>query len=206
MYYGERFNSITHLIGMLLSVSGVSVMMTLAILTGDLWKIVSCAVFGGAMVFLYSFSTLYHSLQGNTKKFFQRLDYIAIYIMIAGTYTPFTLVTLRHDLGWWVFGIIWGLALIGITQEIYRVPSPKRKFSLFLYLLMGWLILFVAKSIFEQLSSAALMWLVLGGLFYTFGVIFFVNDEKWKHAHGIWHLFVLAGSTCHFFCVLLYIV
>jgi hemolysin III len=206
LYYGERFNSITHLIGMLFSVSGVSVLMTLAVLTGDTYKIVSCGVFGGGMVFLYSFSTLYHSLQGKTKKFFQRLDYIAIYFMIAGTYTPFTLVTLRDKYGWWVFGFVWGLALFGILQEIFRVPSPKRKLSLFLYLAMGWMILSVAKNIYESISAAGITWLILGGLFYTVGVLFFVNDEKWKHAHGIWHLFVLAGSTCHFFCVLLYIV
>jgi hemolysin III len=206
MYLGERFNSITHLVGVFLAVSGVSVMMTLAALTRDPWKISSCAVFGACLIFLYGFSTLYHSIQGVSKKFFKKLDHIAIYLMIAGTYTPFTLVTLRDKMGWWIFLAIWSLALLGIGQEIWRKPSPKRKLSLFLYLLMGWLIVIVSKTLFNTLETAALIFLILGGLLYTGGVLFYVNDDKWKHAHGIWHLFVLMGSTCHYFCVLLFVV
>lgn len=181
-------------------------MMTLAVLTKDPWKITSCAVFGAMTIFLYGFSTMYHSLQGTGKNFFKKLDYIAIYLMIAGTYTPFSLVTLRPTYGWQMFAAIWGLALFGIAQEVFRKPSPKRKLSLVLYLLMGWLIMFVSKTLFSQLSSSAVFLLAAGGISYTSGVLFFINDEKWKHAHGIWHLFVLAGTTCHYFCVLLYIV
>ena len=206
MYYGEKFNSITHLVGVFLAVAGVSVLMTLAALTRDPWKITSCAIFGVTTIFLYGFSTLYHSIKGPSKKFFQHLDYIAIYLMIAGTYTPFTLVTLRGSIGWWIFGIVWTLAIFGIVQEIFRKPSPKRKLSLFLYLVMGWLIASVSDTLFSILSTAGLTLLVLGGAAYTLGVLFFINDEKWKHAHGIWHLFVLAGSTLHYFCVLLYVV
>lgn len=206
MYYGEKFNSISHLVGVFLAVAGVSVMMTLAALTKDPWKITSCAIFGATTIFLYGFSTLYHSISGPSKKFFQHLDYIAIYLMIAGTYTPFTLVTLRGEIGWWIFGIVWGLAIIGITQEIFRKPSPKRKLSLFLYLVMGWLIASVSDTLFNILSTGGIWFLVLGGVAYTLGVLFFINDEKWKHAHGIWHLFVLAGSTLHYFCVLLFVV
>lgn len=181
-------------------------MMTLATLTKDPWKITSCAVFGAMTIFLYGFSTIYHSMRGVSKAFFQKLDYIAIYLMIAGTYTPFSLVTLRSTFGWPMFMAIWSLAAFGVLQELLRVPSPRRKLSLVLYLLMGWMIVFAGKTLWMSLSTAALTLLVLGGLFYTFGVIFFVNDEKWKHAHGIWHLFVLAGSTCHYFCVLLFVV
>ncbi|MFN8847709.1 MAG: PAQR family membrane homeostasis protein TrhA [Bdellovibrionales bacterium] len=206
MYLGERFNSITHLVGVFLAVSGVSVMMTLAALTRDPWKISSCAVFGACLIFLYGFSTLYHSVQGNSKKLFQKLDHIAIYLMIAGTYTPFTLVTLRESMGWWIFLAVWSLALFGIAQEIWRKPSPKRKLSLFLYLLMGWLIVSVSHTLYNLLDLTALIFLIAGGILYTGGVIFFVNDEKWKHAHGIWHLFVLGGSNLHFFCVLLFVI
>ena len=206
MYPGERFNSITHLVGVFLAVAGVSVLLTLAALTKDPWKITSCAIFGASMIFLYGFSTLYHSIKGVSKKVFQKLDYIAIYLMIAGTYTPFTLVTLRDKMGWWIFATIWGLALFGILQEIYRTPSPKRKLSLSLYLIMGWLIVTVSKTLFSLMAGPAMTFMILGGLFYTGGVLFFVNDHKWRHAHGIWHLFVLAGSTCHYFCVLLYVV
>ena len=206
MYKGERFNSISHLVGVFLAVAGVSVMMTLAALTKDPWKITSCAVFGVMTIFLYGFSTIYHSMQGVSKAFFQKLDYIAIYLMIAGTYTPFSLVTLRSTFGWPMFVGIWSLATFGVLQESLRVPSPRRKLSLVLYLLMGWLIVFAGNTLWMSLSTPAMVLLVLGGLFYTFGVIFFVNDEKWKHAHGIWHLFVLAGSTCHYFCVLLFVV
>jgi hemolysin III len=207
MYHGEFFNSISHLVGVFLSVAGVSIMMTLAVLTKDPWKITSCAIFGAMMIFLYGFSTMYHSLKGVSKNFFKKLDYIAIYLMIAGTYTPFSLVTLRESIyGWPIFFAIWSLALIGILQEIFRKASPKRKFSLFLYVFMGWLVMFVGKTLFQALTTPAIYLLVIGGLFYTLGVLFFVNDEKWKHAHGIWHLFVLGGSTCHYFCVLLYIV
>lgn len=206
MYPGERFNSISHLAGLFLSVSGVSVLMTLAVLTQDPWKITSCAIFGAATIFLYGFSTLYHSVKGHHKSFFQKLDYVAIYLMIAGTYTPFTLVTLRDKMGWWIFCAVWGLAIFGILQELLRTPTPKRKLSLFLYLLMGWLIVGVAKTLFTLLSLPAMVLLITGGVLYTGGVLFFINDHKWKHAHGIWHLFVLSGSTLHFFCVLLYVI
>jgi hemolysin III len=202
MYHGERFNSISHFVGLLLAVAASSVLITLVSLTGDPWKIVSSSIFSGAMIFLYGFSTLYHSIRGPSKFFFQKLDYIAIYIMIAATYTPFTLVSLRQEMGWLIFSIIWGLAIFGIVLEIVRKPSPQRKLSLTIYLAMGWMVLSVAKTLFRSLDSLSLIFLVLGGLFYTFGVIFFVNDTKWKHAHGIWHLFVLAGSTCHFSCIL----
>lgn len=203
MYEGERFNSITHLVGVALSLIGASVLITLAGVTHDPWKIVSCSVYGALMVALFFFSTMYHSLQGPAKGFFQRMDYMAIYLMIAGTYTPFTLVNLRLMNGWWMFGIIWGLALIGILFEAFKKTETKRYYELVVYVLMGWLILFFIQETWRALSAAALFWLVLGGVLYTLGVLFFVNDHRWKHAHGIWHLFVLCGCACHYVSVML---
>ncbi len=205
MYPGERFNSISHLVGVMLSLVGVSVLITLAAITHDPWKIVSCSVYGATMIFLYGFSTLYHSLRGPSKLFFQKLDYIAIYLMIAGSYTPFTLVTLREQQGWWLFGATWGLAIFGITQEIVR-KSQTRRLSLVIYVIMGWLAMLVIKPMWQSMGTASLIWLILGGLFYTVGIIFFIFDNRWKHAHGIWHLFVLAGSTCQYFSILLGVV
>lgn len=202
MYYGERFNSISHLVGVGFSLVGASVLITLAAVTKDPWKITSSSVYGAMMIFLFGFSTLYHSLKGKAKIVFQKLDYIAIYLMIAGTYTPFTLVNLRSENGWLIFGIIWGLATFGIIQELAR-NSITRKLSLLIYVLMGWLIVFAIKDLWQALSAAALVWLVLGGAFYTVGIVFFINDTKWKHAHGIWHLFVLAGCVSQYFSVVL---
>ena len=206
MYYGERLNSISHLVALFLSVSGVSVLMTLAVQSKDPWKIGACLIFGLCTIFLYGFSTLYHSLQGIPKKVFQKLDYIAIYLMIAGTYTPLTLITLRQEAGSIIFLVIWALAIVGILQELFRKASPQRKLSLFLYVVMGWLILTVIKELIHTLPLGALISLALGGVFYTAGILFFLNDHRWKHAHGIWHLFVMAGSTCHYFLVLFWIV
>ncbi|GIL16573.1 MAG: hemolysin III [Oligoflexia bacterium] len=202
MYYGERFNSISHLVGVALSLVGASVLITLAVVTKDPWKITSSSIYGAMMIFLFGFSTLYHSLKGRAKVIFQKLDYIAIYLMIAGTYTPFTLVNLRAADGWIFFWIIWGLAAFGISQELVR-NSVTRKLSLLIYVVMGWLILFAIKDLWQALTAAALTWLILGGAFYTIGIVFFVNDTRWKHAHGVWHLFVLAGCICQYFSVVL---
>lgn len=202
MYEGERFNSISHLVAVAISLIGVSVLMTLAVLTYDPYKIISCLIYGVSMIFLFFFSTMYHSLKdGKAKSFFQKMDYIAIYFMIAGTYAPFTLVSLREKNGWLLFSAIWVLALFGIGQDLFR-NSKTRRLSLLIYLLMGWLVLLDVHNLWKALSSSALIFLVVGGIFYTAGVIFFVNDTKWKHAHGIWHLFVIAGSTMQYFSVL----
>ncbi|MFV8256350.1 PAQR family membrane homeostasis protein TrhA [Bdellovibrio bacteriovorus] len=205
MYHGERFNSITHLVGAALSVAGTSVLITLATVTGDIWKIVATSVYGGMLVLLYTISTLYHSFQGRSKQIFQKLDHIAIYLLIAGTYTPFTLITLRGPWGWWLFGINWTLALVGIIYELtlsHRTRIP----SLIIYVLMGWLVVVAMKPLTAALPSAGIFWLALGGLLYTGGIGFFLYDEKVKHFHGIWHLFVLGGSACQYFCILLYLI
>ncbi len=205
MYKGEKFNSISHLVGAMLAVSGASVMVTLASVSGDVWKIVGTSIFGSMLVLLYAISTLYHSLQGRAKVIFQKLDHIAIYLLIAGTYTPFTLITLRGPWGWWLFGINWARAVLGIIFEL-TLSKRTRVPSIVTYLLMGWLVVVAAKPLILSLSFWGIFWLALGGLFYTGGVVFYLFDEKVKHFHGIWHLFVMAGSVCQYFCVVFFLI
>lgn len=204
MYRGERFNSISHLIGVILACIGVSFLIAVAVEKGESVKIIAFSVYGAVLIALFAVSTIYHSTQGKIKDFFRQLDYISIYLMIAGSYTPFSLLTLKGAWGWSIFGVIWGLALIGITQEVL-IGKKTRRYSLMIYLLMGWLIVLAINPLVESLHPVGLAWLVAGGLSYTFGVIFFVLDEKFKHFHGIWHLFVLAGSICQFLCLFLYV-
>jgi len=204
MYYGERFNSISHLIGAALALAGLVVLVMYASAQGDLWKIVSFSIYGATLFLLYTLSTLYHSLRGRAKQFFQKLDHVAIYLLIAGSYTPLTLVTLRGPWGWTLFGIIWGLAIIGIIVDgLHRHGS--RAIPMTLYLLMGWLILIAMYPLSQALPNGGLELLVLGGVFYTGGTVFYAIDKKMKHAHGIWHLFVLAGSISHYLVIFLYV-
>lgn len=204
MYYGERFNGYSHLAGALLAVAGTSYAIVAASLYDDAWKIVGVSIYGATLILLYSISTLYHSLRGRAKQVFQRLDHCAIYLLIAGSYTPFTLVTLRGGWGWSIFGINWGLAILGIVQELW-LGRRTRVFSLLIYVLMGWLILFAMGPLVTALPTAGLAWLAAGGLFYTVGIVFFVFDERIRHGHGIWHLFVLAGSLCQYVSILRYV-
>jgi hemolysin III len=204
MYHGERFNSISHLIGAALALAGVVVLVMLASLQGDPWKIISFSIYGISLFLLYLLSTLYHSLRGQAKKIFKKLDHVAIYLLIAGTYTPFTLVTLRGVWGWSLFIIIWWLAIVGILVDS-RHKEGSRAIQMVIYLLMGWLILIAMKPLVRVLPADALALLVLGGVFYTSGIIFYALDKKIKHGHGMWHLFVLAGSISHYLAVLLYI-
>jgi len=205
MYEGERFNSITHLVGAVLALIGVTVLVTLAGVEGGATRIISFSVYGVTLFLLYLSSTLYHSLQGRAKEVFQVLDHHAIYLLIAGTYTPFTLVALRGSkTGWWLFGAVWGLALIGMITDTLR-GGGGRLLSVCIYLLMGWLIVFALGDIIAALPAAGFAWLVAGGIFYTVGVIFYALDSRWPWCHGIWHLFVLAGSVSHYFAILLYL-
>lgn len=204
MYKGERFNSYTHLVGAIGSAAGLIVLLYTAVQRGDLWQIISFTIYGASLLTLYSCSTLYHSFRGRWKQFFKKLDHIAIYLLIAGTYTPFTLVTLRGEIGWVIFGVVWGLALIGILLDLF-LKSEKRIPQLTIYLLMGWLAIFLFEPLVGSLSPVGFYWLLAGGLFYTSGVIFYVLSDKFKLAHGIWHLFVLAGSFSHFVTILLFI-
>ncbi|MFT0213843.1 hemolysin III family protein [Pseudomonas sp. F1_0610] len=204
MYHGERFNAISHCIGAVLAVIGCTLLVVFSSLQGVVKEIVSASVYGGSLVALYTTSTLYHSFTGRLKQIFQKLDHCAIYLLIAGSYTPFTLITLEGAWGWTLFGINWSLALIGIIQE-FILGKRTRIVSLVIYLVMGWLIVIAIKPLIAAISGAGLFWLVAGGVTYSLGVIFFVLDEKIKHGHGIWHLFVLAGSIMQFVSIFFYV-
>jgi len=204
MYEGERFNSISHLIGAVAALAGLIVVVVIAAQQGDLWKIISFSVYGTTLFLLYTISTLYHSLRGRAKQIFRKLDHLSIYLLIAGTYTPFTLVTLRGVWGWWLFGVIWGLAVVGMALE--ALPQKgNRVLSVAVYILMGWLVVVALKPLLEALPFAGFIWLLMGGLFYTGGIVFYLFDEQVRHFHGIWHLFVLAGSVSHYLTILLYV-
>ena len=204
MYHGERFNSISHLVGAGLAVAGSALLIVLAARLGDPWKIVGFSVYGAMLVALYVFSTLYHSVRGRAKDVLRKFDHCAIYLLIAGSYTPFTLVSLRGAWGWSLLGVVWGLALLGILQEIW-LAKGARVFSLLIYVLMGWLALVAVSPLWLALTPAGFAWLAAGGACYTVGIIFYATDHKLRHGHGLWHLFVLGGSSCHFFTLLLYV-
>lgn len=205
MYYGERFNAITHLIGAVLSIIGGVVLVTLAALHGGMWKIVGITIYSITLITLYSTSALYHSLRGRTKDILRKLDYQAIYLLIAGTYTPFCLVTLHGVWGWSLLAIVWVLAIIGILQE-FRPKNAARILSIVIYILMGWVILIAIVPLLNALGKTGFIWLAAGGVFYTGGIIFYAYDHKFRHWHGIWHLFVIAGSLMHYFAILLFVV
>ncbi|RDU95484.1 PAQR family membrane homeostasis protein TrhA [Trinickia dinghuensis] len=205
MHVGERFNSITHLVGAVLSIAGLSTLVTIGALDGDAYKVVSFSVYGAMLCALYGISTLYHSVRGpRLKAILQKCDHSAIYLLIAGSYTPFTLVTLRGPWGWSLFGVSWGLAVFGIVQEL-TLGRRTRILSMTLYVLMGWLALVAIHPLIHALPPAGTAWLVMGGVIYSAGIYFFINDERIRHGHGIWHLFVLAGSLCQFVSVARYV-
>ena len=204
MYRGERINSITHLVGSVLALGAVAFMITAAALWSDAWKIVSVSLYGATLILLYLFSTLYHSLRGHAKRVFRILDHQAIYLLIAGTYTPFALVTLRDSVGWWLFGINWGLAVLGIVLDAIR-RDGRRIIPVLIYVVMGWMILVAMEPLRASLPEDGFGWLLAGGLFYTVGILFYVLDHWYRWSHGIWHLFVLAGSACHYLCILFYV-
>lgn len=204
VYRGERLNSISHLVGAIAGLAGLVVLVAFAARQGDPWKIVSFSVYGVTLLFMFVVSTLYHSLPGKAKSVFLLMDYHAIYLLIAGTYTPFTLVTLRGPLGWTIFGIIWALALFGIVLDSVN-RSGRRIIPLFIYLIMGWLIVIALKPLLQELTLPGFLFLLMGGLLYTFGVIFFVLDHRVKYFHGVWHIFVLAASVTHYFTVFYYV-
>lgn len=204
MYYGERFNAWTHLVGAVLACIGAVWLIVVAGLQGDPWKIVSFSIYGFTLLLLYSISTLYHSTRGRAKRIMRKLDHLSIYLLIAGSYTPFCLVSLRGPWGWSLFGVVWGLALVGMLQEI-KPRSEARILSIIIYALMGWIVLVAVKPLLQSLGTAGFAWLAAGGVFYTVGIIFFAFDSRFRHWHGIWHLFVIAGSLMHFVAVSLYV-
>lgn len=205
MYRGERFNAYSHLFGTLLAITGLVLLLLQSARIGDVMLITSAAIYGVSLVVLYGGSTLYHSIRApKIKAVLQKLDHCAIYVLIAGSYTPFALNTLNGAWGWSLFGVSWGLALFGIVQEL-TLGRKTRLLSMILYVLMGWLVLVAVYPLLQRMPGAGLFWLVAGGLAYSIGIYWFVNDEKIRHGHGIWHLFVLTGSLCQFVCVYFFV-
>jgi hemolysin III len=198
MYHGERLNASTHLAGTLLAMGGAAVLVAVALHKGaDSTRLVSFSIYGITLTLLYLTSTIYHSVQGRVKDVFRKLDYCAIYLVIAGTYTPFALVALKGAEGWTLLWAVWALALVGIVQECW-VAKGKRLTSLAIYVLMGWLALFTLDPLFAALTVKGVTWMLGGGLIYTVGIVFYLLDERVAHFHGIWHLFVIAGSAMHY--------
>lgn len=197
----EIFNSITHGIGALLSIAALVILTVLAINKGNAWHVVSFSIYGSSLFLLYTSSTLYHSFsKKKLKNLFARFDHAAIFLLISGTYTPFVLTTIRGPLGWTLFGIIWGLAISGIViRSIYL--TRFRKLMVGIYVAMGWMFLIAIVPMVKNLPTASITFLFTGAGCYSSGVIFYVWRNL-KYGHGIWHLFVLAGSTAHFFSVL----
>ena len=200
----EIANAVTHGIGVVLSIIGLVVLIVAAVLHGTVWHVVSFTIFGSTMLLLYVSSTMLHALpEGKAKDLFEIFDHSSIYLFIAGTYTPFIFHIIQGTLGWVMFGIIWGLAIGGVVFKAFFA----KKFlitSTLLYVLMGWMIVIGWNQIMENLHPHGLVLLIVGGLFYTFGAVFYMW-RGFKYHHFVWHLFVLAATICHYFCVLLYL-
>lgn len=207
MYYGEKFNSITHLVGTVFATMGLGALVSVAMSQGHWQNLVSFSIYGISLVLLYTASTLYHSFRSRTlKSFFQKLDHIAIYVLIAGTYTPYMMVSLGDGNGPILLVLVWGLALLGVLLDLF-VHKRIEVLQLAIYLTMGWLVVFDYNNLSQAIAPVGLFWLVTGGLAYTVGIIFYVLDhqDKLRHAHGIWHLFVLFGSISHFISIIGYV-
>jgi hemolysin III len=201
----EIANSITHGVGIVLSIIGLGILTGFARVHGNIWHIVSCSVFGATLIILYTASTLYHSVRApRTKYALKHLDHAAIFLLIAGTYTPFTLVNLRGPWGWSLFGVIWGLAVSGIALQTNLLRRWAIA-SMVLYLAMGWAVVVAIKPMLASVAPPGLVLLLMGGLAYTLGIIFY-SWRRLPYHHAVWHVFVLAGSTFHFFAVLYYVI
>ena len=204
-FYEELANSISHGLGIIFSVAGLGVLTAFATLFGSVWHIVSCSIYAGTMILLYTASTLYHAVPTPKAKTVLRvLDHVSIFLLIAGTYTPVTLVSLRGPWGWSLFGTIWGLAVTGILLEIF-LPRRLRYIVVSLYVAMGWTIVVAVKPMLDAVAPGGMWLLLAGGLCYTLGVPFYIwNALPFNHA--IWHLFVLAGTIFQYFSILLYVI
>lgn len=200
--FEEKTHSISHGLGVVASLTALVLMLQQA--GDDGWRIASSLVFGLSLCLLYTCSTLYHAWpDGAGKQLLRKFDHSAIFVLIAGTYTPFTLISLRHDGGWWLFGVVWAIALGGIALKVLT-GARYQKLSLALYLIMGWLVLVMINPLLATVPPAGLYWLLAGGLCYSGGIVFYVQKKLFLH-HLIWHLFVMAGSCCHFFAIYWYV-
>ena len=200
----ELANRMTAGAGAVLVGFGTALLIVMACLKGNVWHVVSFSVYGGTLFLLYMTSTLYHYFRSQrVKKVFEVLDHSAIFLLIAGTYTPFTLVTLRGPWGWSLFGVVWGLGILGIVFKIFFI-GRSRYLSTFLYIAMGWMVLLAFKPLYSTLPPGGMALLVLGGLCYSLGTVFYHRDSFY-YSHAIWHIFVLAGSLFHYFAILFYV-
>lgn len=207
MYKGERFNSISHLVGAALALIGLGALLTIAIQTNDAATIISFSIFGLTLVLLYTMSTLYHSFHPpRIKRVFQKLDHITIYLLIAGTYTPYMVVGMGNNTGYQVLALVWGLAIAGMLLDIF-VRRRIEWLQCGIYLSMGWVCAFHYNTLAANIPTSGMIWLTVGGIAYTLGIVFYFLDNinKLRHAHGIWHLFVLTGSLTHFVSVAGYV-
>ncbi len=201
----EVAHAISHGVGIILSIIGLTVLVAYSSVYGDAWHIVSTSIFGSALIILYTASTLYHSIPiPEAKIILKQIDHSAIYLLIAGSYTPFLLVNLRGVVGWSLFALVWCIAIIGILLEVHRKDRFK-KLSIALYLGLGWLVIAAIKPMIDSVERGGLILLLIGGISYSLGVIFYTRKKMMYH-HAIWHLFVLAGSICHYFAVLFYVI
>ncbi len=207
MYYGEKLNSITHLVGAVLALMGFGSLLTISIQQQDVLMIISFSIFGLMLVTLYTMSTLYHSFyRTKLKNIFQQLDHVSIYLLIAGTYTPYMLVSLREGNGPLMLAFVWGLAIVGILLDLF-IRKRIELLQIIIYLTMGWVCTLEFTQLKLAIPTPGIVWLIIGGVSYTVGIIFYVLDDmnKLRHAHGIWHLFVLFGSISHFISIIAYV-
>lgn len=207
MYSGEKFNSITHLVGAVLALTGFGSLLTIGIQQRDPLLLLSFTVYGLMLVLLYTMSTLYHSFHPvKLKHFFQQLDHVSIYLLIAGTYTPFMLVSLGNGNGPIILAFVWVLAITGILLDLF-IKKRIELLQIIIYLMMGWVCTIEWTNLNNAIPENGIIWLISGGLSYTIGIIFYVLDDKNKlrHSHGIWHLFVLFGSISHFISIIVYV-
>ena len=200
----EILNALTHGVGVILSIAGLSWMLYLSIAAADPWRIVASAIYGVTLISLFLASTVYHSMyKSRHRSIFKLLDHCAIYLLIAGTYTPFLLVAMRSDTGWWLFGTVWALATAGIVKKLWfghRFP----KIALASYLAMGWLVVVAAPQMAEAIGPNGMAWLIAGGLSYSIGAIFYAV-KRIPFNHAVWHVFVLGGGICHFLGIIWYV-
>jgi len=197
----EIANAVTHGSGVGLSIAALVILVVFAAKQSDVWKVVSFSIYGATMIILYLASTLYHSFpQPRVKRFFRILDHSSIFLLIAGTYTPVTIGTMRGGWGWTLFGVIWGLTLLGVNLKIFAMGKLKYV-SIIVYVLMSWMIVIAIKPLLNIAPPSFLIWMLIGGLAYMLGIVFYVA-KKLPYHHSVWHLFVLGGSVCHFFGML----
>ncbi|HEY5610825.1 MAG TPA: hemolysin III family protein [Thermoanaerobaculia bacterium] len=200
---GERFNGLSHLVGAILAIAGTAVLIVVSVMQRDPIKIVSFAIYGTMLILVYVASTLYHTLQGTPKAVFRKLDHLSIYLLIAGTYTPFTLAALRDDVGWILFGTVWGLAVVGIVHDLVATQKA-RVVPAILALVMGWLAIFALEPLAHAITPAGLAWVIAGGILYTVGVTFYAM-RRLRYGHSIWHVFVIFGSVAHYVAIVGYV-